>query len=105
MSHISTIHEYYTARGLVYPTAEQALMWAMTELGEAADELLRKTKWIRNNPAKETDYDNDKFVEELGDTMMMLMVAGMVSGKDPLKAMEEKIRRKINETYNDKILP
>lgn len=96
---INLIKNYYEIRGLKWPTVEQAMMWAQTELAEVYEILLaRESGWIRNNPERHTDSNlSDNLAEELGDAIMMLSVAGIVSGVDPLAALREKIERKINE--------
>lgn len=99
--------EYYNKRGLKWPNTYQALAWAITELGEAYELLLaRDGDWVRNNPDPEDKFSRiqDTFMEELGDTIMVLVVAGLVSDtglgtgrNDPLSALEHKIARKLEE--------
>lgn len=68
-------------------------MWLQTELAEVYELLLvREGGWTRNNPDDHpTEFDQQRFAEELGDAILMLLVAGMVEGVDPLAAMELKI--------------
>ena len=90
------IHKEYKARGLKWPTETEAVLWAMTELGEVCEALLGKSPgWVRNNPADHDDYD---FAEELGDVIRMCLVAGYAVGIDPLLAMVEKSKRKMGES-------
>ena len=87
------IREHYAQTGKHWPTPEEALLWCNTEIGEAADLLLMKDpgKWVRNNPHKE-QYTDERFCEELGDAIMMLIVAGLVTGSDnPLRTMVAKL--------------
>jgi len=89
------IKSYYEVRGLKWPTIEQAMMWAQTELAEVYELLLaRDGGWSRNNPESHQGFDKDALAEELGDSIMMLIVAGLVEGVDPLAALREKVERK-----------
>jgi len=99
------IDEYFKVRGLKKPTPEQAVLWAMTELGEAADELLRRSgPWVRNNPEKMRSFDRAAFVEELGDTILMLLIAAHeLDRSNPLVAMVSKIERKIAEEVHARV--
>lgn len=97
---LDVVYEYYAARGLHWPKdADTALQWALTELGEAHELLLtRKGPWQRNHPdAHPEKFDLDAFGEELGDVILMLMVAGTVEGIDP----EQCLRLKIERTLRD----
>ena len=92
------ILDYYTRRRLRWPTPEEAVLFAMTELGEAADVLLqRKGGWTRNNPENKPEGTIEEVGEELGDTIMMLMVVGLRLGVDPLESLDAKLRRKLVE--------
>lgn len=93
------IVRYYFARGLVWPSdADTALQFLTTELAEAQELLLaRKAEWVRNNPKDKPEFNKTKLGEELGDIIMMAMVAGLVEGVDPLACLEAKMRRKISE--------
>lgn len=91
---LQTIRNYYYKRNLKTPTSQEAILWAITELGEASDLLLMKTTdWVRNNEHER--YSVERFEEELGDAIMMLVVAGWVARGDPIKALVEKIERKL----------
>ena len=90
------INQYYDQRGLVWPGRKEALLWALTELAEAAELVLEDGgSWVRNHPLEREDYSPERFAEELGDVMMMVMVAGMVVGVDPQQALQQKLRRKV----------
>lgn len=92
------IQHYFLARGLVMPSTDDALKWAITEFGEANEVLLRRGTWIRNNPHKQTlEFSAQEFCEELGDMIMMLMIAGLTVGGDPIKELEAKMVRKLKE--------
>ncbi len=92
------ITNYYELRGLKWPTAEEAMMWAETEMGEVYEILLaQKGGWVRNNPEDHTASSADELGTELGDVIMMLMVAGIVQGTDPITCLTNKMERKIRE--------
>jgi len=89
------IDAYYRCRGLKWPTTEQALMFAQTELGEVYELLLaRESGWVRNNPDDKPEYSDQALAEELGDTVMMLIVAGLAAGVDPIEALLDKMEEK-----------
>lgn len=101
---IDLIRNYYKVRGLKWPTIEQALMWTQTELAEAIEIILaRERGWTRNSPEEHKERIASDLAEELGDAIMMLIVAGIVEGVDPLAALREKIERKIREKKDDDI--
>lgn len=86
--------EYYETRGLRRPAPEEALLWLVTEVGEAADEWMRIDKdWVRNNP--QPDYSPERFGSELGDVMLMAMVAGLADGVSPLEMLLEKMGKHV----------
>jgi hypothetical protein len=89
------IAEYYERRGLKWPAdADEALDWCLTELAEAKELLLaREGGWVRNNPEAHPAFNDSLLEAELGDIVMMALVAGMVEGLDPLSALAEKMRR------------
>lgn len=92
----SKIIGYYRKRILRWPGPGEALLWAQSEMGEAADKLLSMdTRWVRNNPQDHPVASNEEFGEELGDAIMMLVVAGLTKGVDPLQLLEAKIERKL----------
>lgn len=97
------IREYWLQRKLVYPDVTQAVLWAVTEVGEVAELLLVKDRqesganWVRNNPDDEPEYSSMQLAYELGDVIMMCLVAGIAAGVNPLTAMFLKMRRKIQE--------
>jgi NTP pyrophosphatase (non-canonical NTP hydrolase) len=94
---VSMIERYYEARAYFWPDAEEAILWTITELGEACELLLaRKQGWVRNRPDGKEEYSRGRFEEELGDAIMMLLVAGIVSDVDPLVALREKMKRRLN---------
>lgn len=94
------IRAYFVLGGLKWPTMWQALGFAHTEIGEAYEVLLRKWDWKRNDPKKEEiRYSNVDFGEELGDAIMMLIVAGLEMGVDPVQALLQKIRSKCPDAF------
>ena len=100
---LQLIHEYYQVRELKWPeSAEEALMWAVTELGEVYELLLaRHGGWVRNNPSGHPSFEAQRLAEELGDVIMMMLVAGIVEGVDPLSALWQKLDGKIQEIHNE----
>ena len=88
---------YYEVRGLVKPNVWKALAFADTERGEAMEILLAKDNdgWVRNNPNSKPCWDPDDFAEELGDMIMMLIMAGLAEGVFPVSALLEKMQRKL----------
>jgi hypothetical protein len=88
--------EYYERRGLHWPTVEEALQFVHTELGEAYEILLaRNPNWVRNNPTEKPGFSARVLGEELGDAIMMLVVAGLAADVDPVSALLDKIDRKL----------
>lgn len=90
------IDAYYYRRALSWPDTSEALLWALTELGEVCEVILQqKGGWKRNDPSKEEklsrDMFDDRLAEELGDVIMMVQVAGQTQGLDPLGALVEKM--------------
>lgn len=78
------------------PDADTALMWALTEMGEATELLLeRKADWVRNNPGKHPPFSKDRLAEELGDIIMMVVIAGMVEDVNPIVALRNKLKSHI----------
>lgn len=89
------ISRYFELRQYQMPDVWEALAWADTEKGEALEVLLaKKGGWVRNNPDGKPGWDPDLFAEELGDMIMMLVVAGQAEGVDPLEALVRKMKRK-----------
>jgi NTP pyrophosphatase (non-canonical NTP hydrolase) len=98
MQLLHLVDEYYVKRGLKWPTSQQAVLWAITELGEVCELLLsREGGWVRNNPDDKEGFSSARVAEELGDVIMMCVVAGMVLGENPLGHLESKMRRKLDE--------
>jgi len=100
------IREHYRVRKQKWPTLEEALMWAQTELAEVYELLLAKEGgWVRNNPDKHPPYSDEALAEELGDAILMLLVAGYVTDVDPLVAMIKKIKAAITKEMNKVLHP
>lgn len=98
------IVEYFNKRKLVYPdTSWQALGFATTEMGEVYELLLDRDKnWIRNNPDDKPKFNKENLAEELGDVIMMIMLAGWVEGVNPIQALKDKINRKLEKINAEK---
>lgn len=91
VGHIIRVH-YISSGKVVPPDADTAVAWAITEIAEAIELLLdRKEDWVRNNPGDKETYTPARLAEELGDAIMMLLVAGYVEDLDPLQAMIDKL--------------
>lgn len=94
---ITKILWYYDYRKLKWPIAEEALLWAMSELGEAWEVLAAKGDWVRNNPEEKEPYSKERLAEEIGDAIMMLLVLSIVEDTpDPIEILKEKMERKTN---------
>ena len=97
MELVELIKKYYEGRDLKYPDVWQSLAWATTDFGEVYELLLaRQGGWVRNNPDDKASFTPEKFSEELGDVIMMLMVAGYVEGVNPIQSLKDKIARKLS---------
>lgn len=121
---IQTIQSYYTARGLQWPGAKEALWFFLSEVGELAeaylahfeedltDEEVRMLKhfadegyhadeivsrvegWIRNNDRIRKEDIN----KEVADCEMMLAVfMYSLTGSSPDQALLQKMREKLGE--------
>jgi len=90
---IELTKEYMKERGQVYPDGESALKFAVTELGEVFDAILRKDeRWVRNN-------DRSRDLEfEFADLYMMLSIACFeMTGVHVEDALAEKMKSKVGE--------
>jgi hypothetical protein len=87
---------YFEARGLKYPDALEALAFETTEKAEAYEILLARKTWQRNNPDSKPNWSPDRLAEELGDMIMMAVVAGVVEGVCPISALRNKMRRNLS---------
>jgi len=97
------IEFYYEVRKLTWPSFKEAMEWAMTEIAEVLElDLARGPKWVRNNPKDHPLFSESKLAEELGDAMLMLQVAGMVEGVDPLFSLYSKMNRKIEANLHER---
>jgi len=100
------IIQYYKKRGLKWPDFDNAMKFVLTEIGEAYEiDLSRVGGWIRNNPDAKPEFDKNALGSELGDAIMMLMVAGIVEGVNPLAALVNKINKKLEAVDTYKQLP
>lgn len=95
---VDLISTYYSKRNLKWPSVDEAMQWMETEVGEVYEILLaRDGGWVRNNPSGKPAYSKEALAEELGDAVMMLIVAGIVEGVDVVDALEHKIYSKLQE--------
>jgi len=95
------VKHYYDRRGLKYPEAMEALGFLTTEQAEVWELLLqRKGGWVRNNPQNKPTWDTTHYAEELGDVILMAIVAGIAEGVDPVEALIEKMERKLAALNN-----
>jgi NTP pyrophosphatase (non-canonical NTP hydrolase) len=100
------IRNYYTKRGLAWPNFEDAMKFVATEIGEVYEvDLSRNPTWVRNNPQDKPTFSKEQLASELGDVIMMVMVAGIVEGVDPLDALVKKINRKLAGLNNQMQFP
>lgn len=105
MELLDIIIDYFDKRGLVYPdNSWQALGFATTEMGEVYELLLDRDKnWIRNNPEDKPKFNKEDLSEELGDVIMMIMLAGYVEGVNPIQSLKDKIQRKLEKINGEKV--
>ena len=90
------ILEYYKSRKLTMPDFDNAMKFVMTEVAEVFElDLARTGGWVRNNPQNKSTYSKNDMAEELGDAIMMLVVAGIAEGVNPLQALSDKMDRKL----------
>lgn len=90
---------YFSKRGLIWPSVDDALAFALTELAECVELRLAKKSWVRNNPEQKEAWSRSAFTTEVGDVIMMLIVATMHHeiDLDPIVALMEKMDRKLEE--------
>lgn len=93
MSESKTLDEivqgYYDFRNMSRPSAAQALMFLVSEVGELADaHVNQEAEWVRNNQRERNIPD------EIGDVMMMLTVYAAANGCDPVGCMTDKMGRR-----------
>lgn len=95
---IKLIEEYYSYRGYKFPTFNQAMAFVHTEIGEVYElDLARINGWVRNNPQNKPKFSKEELAKELGDAIMMLIVAGLAEDVNPLEALENKIKEKMGK--------
>lgn len=92
------IKKYYDYRSLKWPNFDAAMKFVQTEMGEVYElDLAREGGWVRNHPEDKPTFNKEDLAKELGDCIMMLMVAGIVEDVDPLEALVNKINKKMNQ--------
>lgn len=102
-SHIMAgILAYFIKCGLTIPDFNDAMKFTLTEIGEVYEvDLARNTKgYTRNNPENKPTFSKENLGYELGDAIMMLMLAGYAEGVNPLSYLQEKIRLKLKAFSN-----
>lgn len=93
---VELLKVYYEVRGLKWPDFNAAMKFVATELGEVYElDLSREGGWVRNNPQNKPQFSKEALSEELGDAIMMLVVAGLAEGVDPIKSLIDKLNKKI----------
>lgn len=96
MEILNLITEYYDKRGLKWPNFDEAMKFVQTELAEVYElDLARIGGFVRNHPENKPQFSKEALAEELGDAIFMLLVAGMAEGVNPLEAMQNKMRKKL----------
>lgn len=102
LSLLGRVYNYYKLRGLKFPSFDNAMKFLQTELAEVYElDLARIGGWERNNPQNKPSFSPEKLAEELGDAIMMLIVAGIAEGVDPVDALKRKMERKLDELRNE----
>jgi NTP pyrophosphatase (non-canonical NTP hydrolase) len=86
---------YIKNRPLVMPDFSDAMKFVTTEIGEVYEVDLSRKLWIRNNPESKPEFSKEKLSEELGDVIMMLIVAGIAEDVNPLTSLYNKMCRKL----------
>lgn len=95
---IDLIKEYYIERNLQWPTFSDALKFVHTEIAEVYElDLDRIGGWTRNHPENKPKFSKESLSEELGDAILMLLVAGIVEGVNPLESMINKMNLKLEK--------
>ena len=95
---------HFADSGKYMPDMRDALLFAYSEVAEASDILLTNTgDWVRNNPDKHMrGFDGvwqRELAEECGDAIMMLMIAGLNAGYNPIEALINKITGEALDQY------
>jgi NTP pyrophosphatase (non-canonical NTP hydrolase) len=95
---VKLIKEYYDYRDLKWPNFDSAMKFVQTEIAEVYElDLAREGGWVRNNPQNKPTYNKEDMAKELGDCIMMLVVAGIAEGVDPVEALVNKINKKMGK--------
>jgi NTP pyrophosphatase (non-canonical NTP hydrolase) len=95
---VNLIKEYYDYRDLKWPNFDSAMKFVQTEIAEVYElDLAREGGWVRNNPQNKPTYNKEDMAKELGDCIMMLVVAGIAEGVDPIEALTNKINKKMGK--------
>jgi len=96
---VEKIKEYYEKRKLTKPNFDNAMKFVQTEIAEVYElDLDRSGDWVRNNPQNKPQFNKEDLAEELGDAIMMLIVAGIAEDVDPIQALLDKMERKLGQS-------
>lgn len=96
---IEEVQRYYEYRGMKWPSTLDAILFAVTEVGETVDAYIRthQSGWTRNNPNKDANLGH-----ELADAYQMLMIAAHeATGKSLETLLREKWETKGFSETND----
>jgi NTP pyrophosphatase (non-canonical NTP hydrolase) len=97
MELLDIILDYYDKRKLILPDFDDAMKFVATEIGEVYEVDLSRKEWVRNHPENKPQFSKEKLSEELGDCILMLMVAGYSEGVNPIQSLKDKINRKLEK--------
>lgn len=86
---------YFNKRGLVWPNFDDAMKFLLTEIAETYELDLARDTWVRNNPESKPEFDKERLSEELGDIIMMAIVAGIAEDVNPLLSLYNKTQKKL----------
>ena len=90
MNLTDAVINHFAVSGKTWPDVWRALAFVHTELAEVYELLLaRDGGWQRNHAHEQ--FSPDRLAEELGDVLMMVLVAGIVAEVDPVVALLQKI--------------
>lgn len=87
MDILDLVKQKFVRKGMRWPeNADQAVMWADTELAEVKELLLARIGgWTRSHPKDHPKFSRERLADELADALFMILVAGYVEGIDPLQ--------------------
>ena len=87
---------WFDVGGLKRPDFWHAMGFAETERAEALEVIFsREGGWVRNHPENKPEWDREAFGKELGQAVMMIVMAGIAEGIDPLESLDAWLGKKI----------